>query len=163
MCNFKNINQFYFGNSIHIKHMYLLIKMSYFYRSQVLDSLTVKNGFKMYLNEQPKTVYSEKNTKQICIFSITSQGQVAFKGNPMICWCCGPAGPLVWQKGYWERTHQNFSRGQHDSCKPSSWINDLGPSLPGAEVSSALTGITAQPKQTDGHAGSGRADEFHCQ
>lgn len=105
----------------------------------------------------------KKTNKQTFIFSITPQRQVAFKGIPRICWWCSPASPLVWQKGSWERTYQNFSTGQHDSCKPSSWINDLGHSVPVAEVRSALTGITAQPKQTDGHVGSGRADEFHCQ
>lgn len=86
-----------------------------------------------------------------------------FKGIPRICWWCSPTGPLVWQEGTGERTYQNFSMGQHDSCKPSSWINDLGHSVLVAEVSSALTGITAQPKQTDGHVGSGSADEFRCQ
>lgn len=36
-------------------------------------------------------------------------------------------------------------------------MNDLGHGMPGAEVSSVLTGIATQPKQTDGHAGSGPA------
>lgn len=105
----------------------------------------------------------KKIQNRLAFFLLTSQRQVASKGTPRVCWWCSPAGPLVWQKVYWERTYQNFSTGRRDSCKPSSWINDLGGSVPGAEVSSVLTGITAQPKRTDGHAGSGRADGFHCQ
>lgn len=124
----------------------------------------MKSGLYTFSNEQPKTVTVKKNTKQLFVYlffpTITFQRKVAFKGIPHIYRWCSITSPLVWQEGSWERTYQNFSMSENDSCKPSSWISDLGHSVPVAEVSSEPTGITAQPKQTDGHVGSGSADKF---
>lgn len=115
------------------------------------------------MNSQNLFTVKKKIRNRLSSFSVTFQKQVACKGTPRFCWWYRSTSPFIWQKSSWERTYQNFSMGQHDSCKPSSWINDLGHSMPVAEVSSVLTGITAQPKQTDGHMGSHSADEFHSQ
>lgn len=122
----------------------------------------------MYSNKQLKNVTVKRNAKHLFVvvdvfFPYHFSETETFRGIPLIYWWCSLTNSLVWQEGSWGRMHQNFSMRWNDSHKPSSWISDLGHSMPMAEVSSVPTGITVQPKLTDGHVGSGRANEFHCQ